>query len=93
MLIHISPSWRKNKSYAAFYSDRPTIHFGRYYELTEVADKNLSVKLNHQYHLSKYRGFNLDNPFLPSTLDYFIIWGSRETIEENIAYYKEIYQL
>jgi hypothetical protein len=93
MLREVIDSWRNNKKYVAVYTDRPSIHFGQKGSSTYIDHKDDKKRADYQARHSKLPKFDLNNPYLPSSLSWHILWGSHTNIDKNIKMYKRLYGL
>ena len=90
-LVAIEPSRLKTKKWTAFYDNGQRVHFGAkgYTDYTLGA----SDTKRQNYWNRHAKDLNVHNPVSPAYLAMYLLWGHSRSLKQNIAYYKEKFDL
>lgn len=92
-LQYIAPSSRKDKRYMAVFDDGAHIHFGMPTNQAYVDHKDRLRRDRYILRHSNERHLWATNPYMPSSLSRYILWGDSTDINENIRQYKNRYRI
>lgn len=85
-LLYISPSTRKDKKYAAHFSDGFVAHFGQYGADDYTIHKNKERRTRYLIRHSNEHPAWYDNPYSPAALSRWLLWEKPDINDAIIAY-------